>query len=358
MPRNERERLHPTPRILRLATRGSPLALWQATRVGDLLSELQDGPLTEPLIVHTTGDDQLDVSLDRLGGQGVFVNEVQAAVLDGRADAAVHSAKDLPSSTPSGLVLASVPLRDDPRDAMVGMRLADLEAGATVATGSVRRRSQLAWLRPDLTFCDLRGNIARRVERATTVGAGIAAVAALGRLGMAGSIAEVIDPAVMLPQAGQGALAVECGTGDDELIGWLARIDDELAHLALLAERSFLATLGGGCTLPVAALATVTPTTLGGPKSAAMPGGERVFLQGLIASRDGRVLLRRQASGDDPGEVGHRLAIELVEQSGGRLLDDWEDWDHDLRVPSDPQLPTGQPEASEMPRPAERGQLR
>jgi len=304
---------------LRLATRGSPLALWQASRVAALLSRVPGAPRCEPVVVHTTGDTLSEVPVSQLGGQGAFVKEVQWAVLDGRADLAVHSAKDLPSVTPPGLVLACVPERADPRDALVGVRLDDLRTGATVATGSVRRRAQLAWLRPDLTFCDLRGNMATRLERAHQGGAGVGAMAALERLGLSGQVAEVIDPRDVLPQVGQGALAVECRHDDHRLSDLLARIDDAAARAEVTAERAFLAALGGGCTLPLGALAVADE-------------GGAVVVDGMIASRDGRVLLRQRVSGDRPHEVGLRLAHVLLDDCGGRWLDDWADPDPDLDV--------------------------
>ena len=307
-------------RRLRLATRGSPLARWQAGRVGALV-QARSGRRCELVVVKTTGDRLAEVRIDQLAGQGAFVAEVQTAVIEGRADVAVHSAKDLPALTPAGLVIAAVPERGDPRDALVGARLADLPPGARVATGSVRRRAQLAWLRPDLGFVELRGNMARRLERAAHEGAGVVAVAALVRLGLDGQIAEVLEPGAVLPQAGQGALAVECRGDDAEARAVLAGIDDPVAHRALLAERAFLAALGSGCTLPVAALATpsgfaVTPDRL-------RPEADGVRLEGMLASRDGRVVLRRTAEGDDPESVGRRLATDLLER-GGRFLDDWE----------------------------------
>jgi len=269
----------------------------------------------ELVVVQTSGDRLSEVPVERLGGQGAFVTEVQEAVREGRADLAVHSAKDLPSRTPAGLVLGCVPERADPRDALVGSRLADLKAGARVATGSVRRRAQLAWLRPDLTFVDLRGNMARRLERAAREGAGVVAVAALDRLGLAGEIAEVLDTGTLLPQVAQGALAVECREDDGETRALLAGIDDAVAHRAVTAERAFLAALGSGCSLPVGALAS--PSGFGDGT-----GSERLALEGMLASRDGRILLRRRLEGDDPVELGRRLAGELLD-GGGRMLDDW-----------------------------------
>jgi hydroxymethylbilane synthase len=255
-----------------------------------------------------------EVPVSYFGGQGAFVKEVQSAVLDGRADIAVHSAKDLPPVTPDGLELACVPHRADPRDALVGRRFDDLPTGAMVATGSARRRAQLAWARPDLTFCDLRGNMATRIEKSRAVGAGVVALAALERLDLAGSIADVLDVTVMLPQVGQGALAVECRVDDAATADLLRAIDDRDAHQAVLAERAFLAALGGGCTLPVGAWAR--------------PGvGQQLTMDVLMASRDGRSLLRRRAAGRDPLELGRRLAYELLDECGGRSLDEW--WSDD-----------------------------
>ena len=213
------------PRPLRVATRGSELARWQARRVAAML-----GGDVELLVITTTGDTRTDVPIHAVGGTGIFVKEVQQAVLDERADLAVHSAKDLPASAaPEGIVLAAVPERNDPRDALVGSTLDALPAGGRVGTGSVRRRAQLAALRPDLTFGELRGNVPTRVERAGEFDAIVVAAAALERLGLEDRAAEILDPSVMLPQVGQGALAVECRTDDAETRERLAAIDDTSA---------------------------------------------------------------------------------------------------------------------------------
>ncbi|MHB1488049.1 MAG: hydroxymethylbilane synthase, partial [Acidimicrobiales bacterium] len=240
--------------VLRIATRGSALARWQAAHVAGLL-----GLPTELVVVRTTGDRRLDVPIHALGSQGVFVKEVQAAVLDGRADMAVHSAKDLPSGPQAGLVLAAVPERGDPRDALVGSCLAALASGASVATGSVRRRAQLLALRPDLVIEDLRGNIDTRLAQLPRFAGLVMAVAALERLGRSGEISEALDPDVMLPQVAQGALAVECRATDDATVNLLARIDHGPSHRAVRAERAFLSHFGSGCDLPVGAWARATP---------------------------------------------------------------------------------------------------
>jgi hydroxymethylbilane synthase len=295
--------------VLRIATRLSPLALRQAAIVATLLEPVR----SEIVPIETAGDRRRDVPIGRIGGQGVFVAEVRQAVLDGRADVAVHSAKDLPA-TPApeslGLVIGAVPQREDPRDALAGCGLQQLAAGAVVATGSARRRAQLAWLRPDLGFADLRGNIETRLRRIPAGGAVVVAVAALRRLGIADSLEvelDVLDPVLMLPQVGQGALAVECRAGDVRVLALLAGADHEPSQRALRAERALLAGFGGGCDTPVGGLAI------------ARPDGT-LELEGLLASADGHVVLRARRVGGDPEQLGASLAAELLEDRGGRSL--------------------------------------
>lgn len=241
-----------TPGRVRLATRGSPQASTQARIVAEQLREAT-GCDVELVIVETTGDRRQDVPLHVIGGQGVFVKEVQHAVLEGRADAAVHSAKDLPSETAPGLVIGAYTLRRDPADALVGRSLADLADAATVATGSVRRRAQLAVLRPDLRFVELRGNIATRLERIPESGAVVMAVAALEVLGLTDRVAERLEPVRFVPAVGQGCVAVEARTGDEQTAEVLAAVDDPATRHAVRVERAFLAELGAGCALPVGA---------------------------------------------------------------------------------------------------------
>lgn len=305
---------------LRIATRGSELALWQARYVAGLLTAADPTLDVELEVVRTTGDVRLDVPIWEIGGKGVFVAEIRTAVLDGTADVAVHSAKDLPSLPLDGLTLACVPQRADPRDALVGSRLDDLAPGAMVATGSVRRRSQLAWARPDLRFTGIRGNIATRVACAGVDGvdAVVVAMAALDRLGESHQAAEVLDPSVMLPQVGQGALAVECGEGAPEhLRQLLASVQHPTSRLAVDAERGFLAELGGDCDLPAGAMAVVA-------------GDGSVTLTGVLASLDGHVVLRHTetaAAADadagvaaDPGALGRAVARHLLDHGGGASL--------------------------------------
>jgi hydroxymethylbilane synthase len=289
------------PPPLRVATRGSTLARLQTDAVIRRL-----GVEAEVVVVQTTGDRRADVPIHTLGGTGVFVKEVEETVRRGDADLAVHSAKDLPSSTAPGLAIAAVPERADPRDALVGATLDALPPGARVATGSVRRRAQLAHLRPDLTFAELRGNIGTRLEKAAAFDAVVIAAAALDRLSAAERIAERLDPAVLLPQVAQGALAVECRADDDATRALLAGIDDPGLHAAVDAERAFLEQLGGGCNLPCGALAVASRAG--------------IEIEALLASLDGRVVLRARAAGTDPQAVGRDVAARLLDDQGGRTL--------------------------------------
>ena len=281
---------------LRLATRGSPQARTQAQIVADAITAVTGRP-TELVLVETTGDRKQTVPLHTIGGQGVFVKEVQQAVLDGRADAAVHSAKDLPSETPAELRLAAFRTRRDAADALIGCTLAALADGAVVATGSVRRRAQLAGIRPDLEFVELRGNIARRLEQIPPGGAIVMAVAALEVLGMTDRVAERLDPTVFVPAVGQGCVAVECRADDSATAALLAGIDDPPTRFAVATERAFLAELGAGCTLPLGAYCT----------------GSRLhaYLASTDDPGDGAVVFREtiEVPGDDEGAAALAAAL-------------------------------------------------
>jgi hydroxymethylbilane synthase len=290
---------------LRVATRGSALARWQAEHVGSLLATPY-----ELVVLDTVADQRLDVPIYEMGGKGVFVKEVQAAVLDGRADLAVHSGKDLPSVTVDGLVLAAVPERGDPRDALVGSTLDGLRAGAVVATGSIRRRAQLASIRPDLTFAGLRGNMATRLAKAEGFDAIVVAAVALGRLGLADRIDEVLDPSVLVPQVAQGALAVECRADDTAALAALGAIEHGPSRRAVDAERGFLFELGGDCDLPAGAHATV-----------AADGA--IALDAVLLSLDGHVALRRRVDGGpgaDAAGIGAEAARWLLANGGSILV--------------------------------------
>jgi hydroxymethylbilane synthase len=295
---------------LRVATRGSALARWQADHVAALLRAVDPGLDVELVVVETGGDRRLDVPIWELGGKGVFVKEIQTAVLEGHAHVAVHSAKDLPSATPDGLVIAGVPERADVRDALVGGRLADLPEGAVVATGSLRRRAQLAHARPDLRFEGVRGNMATRVDRAGRDGvdAVVVAAAALDRLGWGERIAERLDVDVVLPQVGQAALAVECRADDDDIRCVLERIEHGPTRRAVDAERGFLAELGGDCSLPAAAYATIA--------------GDGLRIRGLVATVDGVTVVRHEVSGPATAgaALGRSVARHLLDEQGGAAL--------------------------------------
>lgn len=292
---------------LRLATRRSPLAVQQATSVADELAGYGIECVIVPL--ETRGD-QLTGPLSALGGQGIFAVEIQRAVLEHQADVAVHSAKDLPSRTPDGLRIASVPPRRDPRDVLVGSTLADLAIGATVATGSPRRKALLLERRPDLHIIDLRGNMATRLAVALQpdVAAVIVAAAALERLALTRDIADILDPTWFIPQVGQGSLALECRSDDETTAAQLAVLHDHAAGQRLRAERAFLAELGAGCAVPVAAYAESTASGL--------------TLRGVMASRTGRRTVRGECSGADPDQLGATLARYLRDDCGGDALDE------------------------------------
>lgn len=239
--------------VLRIATRSSAQARTQSEYVGNLITQASPTTNIEYIYVDTQGDLNATTPLHQMGGQGVFVKEVQRAVLDGRADIAVHSAKDLPSQVADGLVIGAIGARRTPNDALVGKKLDDLAPGAMIATGSVRRRAQLQRLRPDLSFIDLRGNIQTRLSKIPDGGSIVMAVAALEILGIVEHIAEVLDVADAVPMVGQGSVAVECRSDDADVLEVLSCIDHRPSRRAVEAERAFLAELGAGCSLPVAA---------------------------------------------------------------------------------------------------------
>ena len=295
--------------VVRLATRRSPLALLQARYVQDRL--LAHDVVAELVLVETSGDLTLDVPLSSLGGQGIFTVEVQRAVLRGEADVAVHSAKDLPSTTPEGLTLSCVPERRDPVDVLVGRALAGLGPGATVATGSPRRRALLLERRPDLHIVELRGNMATRLAAPERDGidAVVAAAAALERLGETSRVDERLDPAWFVPQVGQGSLALEARADDTATQAMLALLNDLDAYEALAAERAFLRELGAGCSVPAGAYATWDTGVLS--------------VSGLMIADDGSSSVRHRVSGRDPEVLGRALACTLRDDLEGSSLPGW-----------------------------------
>jgi hydroxymethylbilane synthase len=295
---------------VRLATRRSPLALLQAELVRSNLE--RHGVQTELVLIETSGDRSLDVPLSVLGGQGVFAVEIQRALLRGEADVAVHSAKDLPSQCPDGLEIVCVPERRDPVDVLVGRSLAGLGPGATVATGSPRRRALLLERRPDLQVVELRGNMATRLATPGTGGvdAIVAAAAALERLGQSELIAERLDPTWFVPQVGQGALALEARSDDVATLALLAKINNDEAMTALVTERAFLAELGTGCSIPAGAYARLV--------------GDVIHVHGAMIGVDGSRSVRASLSGGPPSQLGQELAITLRDELGGALLPGWD----------------------------------
>jgi hydroxymethylbilane synthase len=299
-------------RALRLATRGSALALAQSRLVVDGLRTAWPELRVELVTVVTEGDRRRDVPAAALGGKGIFTAAVQQAVLDGRADLAVHSAKDLPAAEVPGLVLAAVPVRDDPRDVLLGRQaltagLDDLALGARVGTGSPRRVALLNWLRPDLELVPIRGNVDSRVRRvhAGELDAVVLAAAGLRRLGLASEAAIPLDPESFTPAPGQGTLAVEAREDDTGALGLLSALTDRPSRVSLRAERAFLQRLGGSCTLPAGALARPTDA---GP----------LEIQGFLSALDGKGLVRERLRGpaDDPEGLGRTLADRLLDACG------------------------------------------
>jgi hydroxymethylbilane synthase len=294
--------------MLVIASRGSQLALWQARWVeGQLTSR---GHQCRIEIIKTTGDKITDVPLAKVGTKGLFTKEIEEALLDGRADLAVHSLKDLPTELPTGLVLAAVPEREDPRDAVVGKRLADLPAGARIGTSSLRRSAQLRNLRPDLEIESVRGNLDTRLRKLDEgrYDAILLAAAGLKRLGWADRIAEILPPEVMCSAVGQGALAIETRAGSRGFRA-CAPLDDAPTHAAVTAERGMLAALGGGCQVPIGAHATVRDGHL--------------RLLGVVASPDGSELVRAESEGApaDAAAIGRTLGEELLARGARKILE-------------------------------------
>lgn len=256
----------------------------------------------EIVVVSTTGDRDKSTPLHQIGGKGVFVKEVQAAVLDGRADVAVHSAKDMPAISPDELMLGAVPRRGNPHDVLVGCLLADLGPGSIVGTGSVRRRAQLLALRPDLEFAELRGNIATRLDKASDFDAIVMAGAALDRLGAAPAVVDVIAADQMVPQVGQGSLAIECRADAPDVIAALAVIDHAPSSRVFACERAFLRELGGDCSLPAGAHAVIDDDSL--------------VLTGFLASESLASSHQLTVEGIDGPDLGRSLARMLRDRLG------------------------------------------
>lgn len=301
---------------LRLATRGSTLALWQAHHVQEQLRGQHPDMSVELLVLHTTGDRITDVPLAMIGDRGLFTKEVDGAVLDGRAHFAVHSYKDVPTVLPDGLTLAAVLEREDPRDAFLPApgrpaTLRDLPPGARVGTSSLRRRALLLASRPDLVVEDMRGNLDTRLRKleAADCDAIILALAGVRRFGREDRVGEVLEPPFWLPAAGQGALALVTRADDHDTVERLRSLDHLATRAATGAERTFLRRLEGGCQIPIGALARTV--------------GEALTIQGLVASLDGTTIIRGDVTGlvRDAARAGDDLATSLLERGAGAVLD-------------------------------------
>ncbi len=302
-------------RQLTIATRGSKLALWQAEHVKNRLIALDPGLSVGLLVLKTQGDKILDVPLAAIGGKGLFVKEIEEALLDGRADLAVHSMKDVPAELPEGLTIGAVPEREDPCDMLLSVHhdgLAGLPQGALVGTSSLRRQAQLKALRPDLRIESLRGNLDTRVKKLMDgeFAAIVVAAAGLNRLGLKAPKSERLEPPRFLPAVAQGALGIECREEDGELLALLEGLDHESSRIRVEAERGFLTALEGGCQVPIAG-------------HAVLEGEDLLRLTGLVCDLDGRSPIRRQAVGfaEDAWDLGTELAEEILEAGGREILD-------------------------------------
>lgn len=302
-----------TAHTLRIGTRASRLALWQAEWVQQQLEQLHPGLSVSLVPIITKGDKILDVPLAKVGGKGLFVKELEEALYDGSVDLAVHSMKDVPSVLPPGLILPCIPPREDPRDALVtpdGRGFAQLPQGARIGTSALRRQAQLLHRRPDLTIVSLRGNVETRLRKMDEeqLDGIVLAAAGLKRLQLADRIAEYLDPELSLPAIGQGALGLECRQGDSRTLNLIAPLHHAETAVAVIAERAFLRRLNGGCQVPLAAHAVVK--------------GDRVDLIGLVAEVDGSRLLKDTLSAPlaEAEAAGRQLAESLLSQGADSIL--------------------------------------
>jgi hydroxymethylbilane synthase len=298
---------------LRIATRRSRLALWQAEHVKERLAALHPGLRIDLIPLSTRGDELLDVSLSKEGGKGLFVKELEAALAEGRAEIAVHSMKDVPADLPPGFALAAILAREDPRDAFVSTRhenLAALPAGASVGTSSLRRQAQIAARHPGLEIRPLRGNVETRIAKLDRgdYAAIILAAAGLRRLGLEARIRSHLELDESLPAAGQAALGIECLAARSDVLGLVEPLQDKASSACVRAEREVNRALGGSCTIPLGAYA--------------VQSGGKLELRALVASPDGRRIARAEGEGDAsrPEELGLRVAALLRERGAGEIL--------------------------------------
>jgi hydroxymethylbilane synthase len=302
-------------RAIRIGTRGSPLAVWQAEWVRSELLARHPQRKAELIKIKTTGDKILDVPLAKVGGKGLFVKEIETALLEGRIDLAVHSMKDMPAEIPEGLCIGAVPKRESPLDVLISNKarsFAALPEGARLGSSSLRRGAQLLHARADITVHPLRGNLDTRIRKLETEGLDAIVLAAAGvrRLGLEAHITEYLPESIMLPAIGQGALSIEIREDDGETRRLVGSLDHRETRVAVESERAFLMRLEGGCQVPIAAHAKVH--------------GDTVELAGLVAEVDGSQLLRQNMKGrvGQHKELGIELANELLERGGKKILED------------------------------------
>ncbi len=311
------------PAKLRIGSRGSQLALWQANHISALLRAR--GHAVEIEIIHTTGDKITDVALAKVGTKGMFTKEIEEALAAGRVDLAVHSLKDLPTELPKGFEIAAITERQDPRDAFCSRSFFNVEGlpkGARVGTSSLRRQAQLKAIRPDLDIHPLRGNVDTRLRKLEQgdYDAIILASAGLKRLGKTELIRQIIPAEIMCPAAGQGALGIEIREGDAKTRELLAFLNDPNARAATTCERALLNSLGGGCQVPIGAFAEVRPgeDRKGHDFSRA---DNRIHLESIVADPDGTKLLRDSRDGTDPEKLGNEAGAALLKRGGDAILE-------------------------------------
>jgi hydroxymethylbilane synthase len=295
--------------LIRIGSRGSQLALWQANHIADALRQL--GHEVQIEIIRTTGDRMQNIAFASVGAKGMFTKEIEEALLAGSIDLAVHSLKDLPTELGADFTLAAVPKRANPRDVLVSERYSNFDTlppGAVVGTSSLRRQAQLRARRPDLDYVEFRGNVDTRLAKLAQgkADAIILAAAGLERLEKTAVIREYFAPEILCPSPGQGALAIECRAGDDEMLAALQPLDDPETRGAVTAERRCLAALGGGCLVPIGAYCH--------------RDGDQWSLQAVVASPDGRQAVGATARHADPNTLGERLAQQLLDQGAGAIL--------------------------------------
>jgi hydroxymethylbilane synthase len=294
---------------LRIGSRGSQLALWQANHISALLRER--GHDIEIQIIKTTGDKITDVALAKVGTKGMFTKEIEEALAAGQVDLAVHSLKDLPTEVPPGFEIAAITQRENPRDVLISRKYAtidELPQGARVGTSSLRRQAQLKARRPDLAIHPLRGNVDTRLRKleAGDYDAIILAAAGVNRLGLTALVRQVISADIMCPAAGQGALGIEIRKGDDATRRHLSFLDDNSARQTTIAERALLNKLGGGCQVPIGAFAELRDG--------------HIHLEGVVAHPDGTLVLRESRDGDDPERLGNQVGEKLLSRGGDAIL--------------------------------------